>query len=83
MQTDETREGAVGLTVPFQTLLETVTGGNPLHHKAARGFFLGRRSILFGTVAYRWRRRTSRLRPGSMAMPTVLRQIERPELVEK
>src|SRR5215510_3403184 len=50
-------------TVPFQTLLETVAGRNPLHHKAARGLLLGRRPILFGTVAYRWRRRTSGLRP--------------------
>ena len=56
------REGGTGSTVPFQTLLETVAGRNPLHHKAARGLLLGRRPILFGTVAYRWRRRTSGLR---------------------
>jgi hypothetical protein len=55
--------GGTGLTVPFQPLLETVAGRNPLHHKAARGLLLGRRPILFGTVAYRWRRRTSGLRP--------------------
>src|SRR5215813_11730146 len=67
--------GGTGSTVPFQPLLETVAGGNPLHHKAARGLFLERRSILFGTVAYRWRRRTSGLCPGSMAILTVLRQI--------
>src|SRR5262249_27668303 len=38
-QTDDPRERSTGSTVPFQTLLETVVGGNPLHHKAARGSF--------------------------------------------
>src|SRR5712691_11902045 len=77
------REGAAGSTVPFETLLGTVAGGNPLHHKAARGLLLGRRPILFGTVAYRWRRRTGGLRLGFMAMHTVVHQIEGTELVDK
>ena len=76
MQTDSAREGASGSTVPFQTLLETVVGSTPLHHKAFGRLRLGRRPILFGTVAYRRRRRTGGLRLGSMAMHTVVRQIE-------
>src|SRR4029453_11492258 len=50
--------GAAGSTVPFQTLLETVVGGTPLHHQASQRLRLGRRSILFGTVAHRRRRGT-------------------------
>src|SRR2546430_5709266 len=68
------RERATGPTVPFQTLLGTVGGGTPLHHKAAQRLRLGRRPILFGTVAPRRRRRTGGLRPGSVAMHTVVHQ---------
>src|SRR5712692_1512695 len=77
------REGAAGSTVPFQTLLGTVVGGNPLYPKASRGLRLGRRPILFGTVAYRRRLRTGGLRPGSVAMHIVVRQIERTKPVDK
>jgi hypothetical protein len=83
MQTDDPRERGTGSTVPLQTLLGTVAGGNPLHHKAARGLLLGRRPILFGTVASRRRRRTGGRRLGFMAVHTVVRQIEGTELIDK
>ena len=75
--------GGTGATVPFQPLLGTVEGGNPLYHKASRRPRLGRRPILFGTVAYRRRLRTGGLRPGSMAMHTLVHQSEGTELIEK
>ena len=37
MQTDDTRERATGSTVPFQPLLGTVAGGNPLHLQGRPG----------------------------------------------
>jgi hypothetical protein len=52
-----TPERATGPTVPFQSFLGTVGGGHPLYHKTSRYLCLGRRPILFGTVAYRLSRR--------------------------
>jgi len=83
MQTDSTREGAAGSTVPLQTLLGTVVGGTPLHHKASGRLRLGRRPILFGTVAYRRRRWAGGLRSGSVAMHTVVHQSEWTEPIDK
>src|SRR5882724_10425606 len=83
MQTDGPREGAAGSTVPFQPLLGTVAGGKPLYHKASRRLHLGSRPLLFGTVASRRRRRTGGLRPGSVAMHTLVHQSEGTELIDK
>ena len=77
------REEGTRSTVPFQTLLGTVGGGTPLHHKAAQRLRLGRRPILFGTVAPRRRRRTGGLRPVSVAMHTVVHQSDGTEPVDK
>src|SRR4029434_4157961 len=40
------REGVTGLTVPFQTLLGTVVGGTPLHHKASGRVRVGSSDLL-------------------------------------
>src|SRR5215510_13688662 len=53
-RTTPEREGHK-LDCPIETLLGTVVGGTPLHHKASGRLHLGRRPILFGTVAYRRR----------------------------
>jgi hypothetical protein len=83
MQTDGAREGAAGSTVPFQTLLGTVVGGTPLHHKASGRLRLEGRPILFGTVAYRRRLRAGGLRSVSVAMHTVVHESEGTEPVDK
>ena len=75
--------GGRKLDCPIETLLGTVVGGNPLHHKAFRRLRLGRRPILFGTVAYRRRLRTGGLRPSAVPLYTVVRQSEGAEPVEK
>jgi hypothetical protein len=77
------REGAAGSTVPFQPLLGTVVGGTPLHHKASGRLRLGRRPILFGTVAYRWRLPAGGLRSVSVAMHTVVHQSKGTEPIDK
>ena len=83
MQTDDPREGGTGSTVPFQTLLGTVVGGTPLHHKASGRLRLGRRPIHFGTVAPRRRLRAGGLRLVSVAMPTVVHQGEGTKPIDK
>jgi hypothetical protein len=70
-------------SVPFQPLLGTVVGGTPLHHKASGRLRLGRRPILFGTVAYRWRLPAGGLRSVSVAMHTVVHQSKGTEPIDK
>src|SRR6516164_8464430 len=77
------REGGTSSTVPFQSLLGTVVGGIPLHHKVSGRLRLGRRPILFGTVVCRQRLRAGRHRSVSVAIPTVVHQNERTEAIEK
>ena len=84
MQTDGARErGPQDRLSHFESLLGTVAGGPPLHHKASGRLRLGRRPILFGTVASRRRLRASGLCFVSMAMHTVVHQSEGTKPLDK